>query len=562
MIGTTIQNYQVSSLLGEGGMGKVYLATDTLLGRTVAIKNLNVNLTSQPQFLERFKNEAKTLARLSHPNIALLYNYLQKDDDYFMVMEYVEGQNLDQLIRKKNRLPYQLVVPVMLKVLEGLSHAHAKGILHRDIKPANIMLTKDNDVKLMDFGIAKVSDAAKLTQASRVIGTIEFLAPELIEGKDPSEASDIYAVGVTIYEMLTGKLPFTGKSDYMLMQEIVKEKPVNPQKLNVAVPKPLSDLVLKALEKKQEKRFLNAKNFLQALKAAYPELHEIDSKYIDPEAPATTEGPIMGKQEAIPLAAAHSSKPATTVVDMNANKSSGKKMDIAALLQNKFFYLVLVGILVVFSLVKIFSSSDASSDENKDSPVATLNNNVTKNDKEESLVPLPEQPTVNEDSINLILNKKKKEENKGQSEQSGISDKKPAENTNSKKPGKTENEEPPPKPAPKPEPPLISEPVKLRASAILLLRENITPETAEDGQAVSFKVVAPVEMRGDVIIPSGAIIHGRIKKIGKIRMDLTFNSVTARGRSMRLERSESSGNIRNVLSKESFKTGLRGTMYP
>jgi serine/threonine protein kinase len=562
MIGTTIQNYQVSSLLGEGGMGKVYLATDTLLGRTVAIKNLNVNLTNQPQFLERFKNEAKTLARLSHPNIALLYNYLQKDDDYFMVMEYVEGENLDQLIRKKNRLPYQLVVPVMLKVLDGLSHAHGKGILHRDIKPANIMLTKDNDVKLMDFGIAKVSDAAKLTQASRVIGTIEFLAPELIEGKDPSEASDIYTVGVTMYEMLTGKLPFTGKSDYMLMQDIVKEKPVNLQKLNAAVPKPLSELVLKALEKKQEKRFPNAKSFLQALKATYPELHEIDSKYLEPEAPATTVAPIMEKQKVMPLAASQIGQPATTVVDMGTNKSSDKKIDIAALLQNKFFYIALVGILVVFSIYKIFSSSGPATDENKDSPVAVHNNSNVAGSDEEKIATNPEQPAANEDSINFIINKKKQEENKVQPGQSGAIDKKPAENTNSKKPGKTENEEPPPKPAPKPEPPLISEPVKLRASAILSLRENITPETAVDGQAVSFKVVEPVEMRGDIIIPAGAVIHGSIKKIGKIRMDLTFNSVTARGRSMRLERSESSGNIRNVLSKGSFKTGLRGTMYP
>ncbi|MBK7097958.1 MAG: protein kinase [Sphingobacteriales bacterium] len=492
----------------------------------------------------------------------MLYNYLQKDDDYFMVMEYVEGENLDQLIRKKNRLPYQLVVPVMLKVLDGLSHAHGKGILHRDIKPANIMLTKDNDVKLMDFGIAKVSDAAKLTQASRVIGTIEFLAPELIEGKDPSEASDIYTVGVTMYEMLTGKLPFTGKSDYMLMQDIVKEKPVNLQKLNAAVPKPLSELVLKALEKKQEKRFPNAKSFLQALKATYPELHEIDSKYLEPEAPATTVAPIMEKQKVMPLAASQIGQPATTVVDMGTNKSSDKKIDIAALLQNKFFYIALVGILVVFSIYKIFSSSGPATDENKDSPVAVHNNSNVAGSDEEKIATNPEQPAANEDSINFIINKKKQEENKVQPGQSGAIDKKPAENTNSKKPGKTENEEPPPKPAPKPEPPLISEPVKLRASAILSLRENITPETAVDGQAVSFKVVEPVEMRGDIIIPAGAVIHGSIKKIGKIRMDLTFNSVTARGRSMRLERSESSGNIRNVLSKGSFKTGLRGTMYP
>lgn len=276
MIGQHVQNYTITSYLGEGGMGTVYRASDTMLGRDVALKMLHGTLISQPQFLDRFKKEARILAQLLHPNIAVIYNFIGQDNNHFMVMEYVEGNNLDTLLRKYKQLHFEIVVPVFLQVLEGLHHAHKKGIFHRDIKPSNLILTPDGTVKLMDFGIAKVAGEQRLTQVNRVVGTIEYMPPELIEGKEPSIASDIYAAGVTMYELLTGKLPFEGTTDYTLMQEIIKKKPVSVDKLNAAVPSVLSNIVMKALEKKPENRFADAKAFQYALSAVFPKLKEID----------------------------------------------------------------------------------------------------------------------------------------------------------------------------------------------------------------------------------------------------------------------------------------------
>lgn len=255
MIGQQIQNYIIVSKLGQGGMGTVYKAVDNVLGREVALKMLNTVMINQPQVLDRFKKEAQVLARLLHPNIAVIYNLIEQEQQHFMVMEYVEGKNLDEILRQHKSIPYQVVVLIFMQALEGLHHAHRKGIFHRDIKPSNLILTPDGIVKLMDFGIAKVAGEQRMTQVNKVIGTIEFLAPEIIEGKEPSVSSDIYAAGVTMYELLSGKLPFESNTDFNLMQEILKKKPLAPEKLNSAVPKALSNIVMKALEKKTGEPF-------------------------------------------------------------------------------------------------------------------------------------------------------------------------------------------------------------------------------------------------------------------------------------------------------------------
>ncbi|RYY61584.1 MAG: serine/threonine protein kinase [Chitinophagaceae bacterium] len=280
MIGKQIQNYQIGSHLGQGGMGTVYRATDIILGREVALKMLHTPMMSQPQVLERFKKEAQVLARLLHPNIAVIYNLIEQDQQHFMVMEFVEGKDLDGLLKQHRVLPPMAVVTAFIQALEGLHHAHKKGIFHRDIKPSNLILTPDGTVKLMDFGIAKVAGEQRLTQVNRVIGTVEFLAPELIEGKDPSAASDVYAAGMTMYELLCGRLPFENNTDYNLMQEILKKKPVSPDKLNASVPAPLAAIVMKALEKKPEHRFADAKAFQSALANAFPATRDADITHL------------------------------------------------------------------------------------------------------------------------------------------------------------------------------------------------------------------------------------------------------------------------------------------
>lgn len=276
MIGKQILNYTITAHLGQGGMGNVYKATDTMLGREVALKMLHPQLTVQPQFLERFRKEARILAQLLHPNIAVIYNFFEQGGDHYMVMEYVEGTNVDDLLKQHHNLPASFVVPVCEFALEGLQHAHRKNIFHRDIKPANLMITREEEVKLMDFGIAKVSGEQKLTQVNKIVGTIEFMAPELIQGKDASPASDIYSMGATMYEMVTGSIPFTADSDYNLMQEIMKSKPTPANKLNPNVPPSLNDIIMKAMDKDPNKRFPDARSFQAALIAAFPQYRQLD----------------------------------------------------------------------------------------------------------------------------------------------------------------------------------------------------------------------------------------------------------------------------------------------
>ena len=285
--GRLIQHYRIESLLGEGGMGTVYQATDTLLQRLVAVKMLHPHLVSQTSFMERFRNEALILARLNHPNIAVVYNFLQDNADYFMAMEYVEGDSLEALIRKAGALSPAIAAEVVRQGLEGMAHAHRKGVLHRDIKPANLMLTPEGTIKLMDFGIARMSGEQRLTQANRIVGTLEYMAPELIEGQEPSPASDLYAMGVLLYELLSGKLPFASRTDYELMQAIVREKPIPLRKLDGQIPKELEAVVQKALDKNPAKRFADAKAFQKALQPFYASAPVLDPIHIMPPLPVT-----------------------------------------------------------------------------------------------------------------------------------------------------------------------------------------------------------------------------------------------------------------------------------
>lgn len=276
MKGRLIHYYRVESLLGEGGMGTVYRAHDTHLERPVAVKMLHTHLVNQVSFMERFRNEALILARLNHPNIAVVYNFLQDGTDYFMAMEYVEGDSLETLIRRVGALPVEVAAEITRQGLEGLAHAHRKGVLHRDIKPANLMMTPEGNIKLMDFGIARVVGEQRLTQVNRIVGTLEYMAPELVQGEAPSTASDIYAMGILLYELLSGQLPFASRTDYALMQAIIQEKPVALRKVNANVPKELEAVVQKALEKNPAKRFTDVKEFQKALQPFFAQAAPLD----------------------------------------------------------------------------------------------------------------------------------------------------------------------------------------------------------------------------------------------------------------------------------------------
>ena len=280
MIGRLIQTYRIDELLGEGGMGTVYRATDTMLERPVALKMLRPALLSQPQFLERFKSEAVTLAKLNHPNIATLYNFIREDNDYFMVLEYVEGQTLDQWLQAYGPLPYTLAVSVLMQALDGLQHAHKRSILHRDLKPANLMITPEGMVKIMDFGIARIMGSRRLTQVNRIIGTLEYMAPEQILGQEPTPQVDIYALGVVLYELLSGHVPLTGDSEYHTMERIMKETPAPLVSQIAEFPETLDQLLAKAMQKQPADRFDSARTYMQALSNLVPYAQLLDEDEI------------------------------------------------------------------------------------------------------------------------------------------------------------------------------------------------------------------------------------------------------------------------------------------
>jgi serine/threonine-protein kinase len=258
MIGQKIQNYNVEELLGEGGMGTVYRATDTLLQRSVAVKILHPHLVRDTTFFERFRNEAILSAKLNHSNVAVLYNFLRDRNDNFMVMEYVDGVNLEKLLKQNGGLPLESVLKILIQTLDGLHHAHEKGILHRDIKPANVMLTRDGIVKLMDFGIARMVGSQRLTRADRIVGTLEYMAPELLDGSEASVQSDLYAIGVLMYELLSGKMPFEASTDSTLIAQILTRKPIPIRTRIGNLPRKVEEILDTLLQKKPEKRYESA----------------------------------------------------------------------------------------------------------------------------------------------------------------------------------------------------------------------------------------------------------------------------------------------------------------
>ena len=268
MIGRTISNYYFSELLGEGGMGTVYKAIDKRLDRTVAIKVLHDQLTNQEEYLTRFRNEAMLSARISHPNVATLFDFQSINGRHFIVMEYVEGQPLDNILESTPRISEASCCRIAIQILEGLTAAHRLGILHRDLKPANIMLSDNGYVKLMDFGIARLENSARITRENSVIGTLEYLSPELVKGKEAEKSDDLYALGVMMHEMLSGKMLYKADSDAALMYQIAHQAPEIQLK---DIDKRLVNIIKKLVHRQKDRRYKDTKtviNDLEAINAA------------------------------------------------------------------------------------------------------------------------------------------------------------------------------------------------------------------------------------------------------------------------------------------------------
>jgi serine/threonine-protein kinase len=263
--------YQIQEEIGRGGMARVYRAADTVLGRTVAVKVLNEDSAGDPAFVERFRREARAAARLNHPNVVAVFDTGSDGAVHFIVMEYVEGRTLAQVMVDEAPLDPARAAGIARSIAAALSFAHAEGLVHRDIKPANVMITPAGQVKVMDFGIARLSTSHTITQASTVFGTAAYLAPEQAQGLRVDGRADVYALGVVLYEMLAGRVPFVADSAVAVASKHVLEEPLPPSALRADVPPALEAVAMRALQKDPADRFAGAAEMAGALDATLGE---------------------------------------------------------------------------------------------------------------------------------------------------------------------------------------------------------------------------------------------------------------------------------------------------
>jgi serine/threonine-protein kinase len=270
--GTLSGRYETGERLGTGGMSSVYKATDRILERTVAVKILAEHLHDDPRFVERFKREALAVAKLIHPNIVQVYDTGIDEGRHYIVMEYVEGRSGAQILQRQGPVEPEIAAEIGIQACAGLDYAHRRGIIHRDVKPGNLMCDGgpvgggEMIVKLTDFGIARAIEQTRITQVGSVVGTAAYLAPEQVRGEEATPATDVYALGVVLYQFLTGRLPYEGSSLAELAVRQQNEKPLPPSTYDSDIPEPLGAAVLRALEGDPARRYASAEELASGLR--------------------------------------------------------------------------------------------------------------------------------------------------------------------------------------------------------------------------------------------------------------------------------------------------------
>src|SRR5690606_23427971 len=266
MIGSELGGrYELIERIGGGGMALVYKARDMLLGRKVAVKILRQQFVGDEEFIKRFRREAQAAASLSHPNVVSIYDVGQDGDIHYIIMEYVEGINLNDKIKQQAPLQVEEAVNIAMQICDALDHAHSNGIIHRDIKPHNILIGKNGRVKVTDFGIARAITSADITQTGSVLGSVHYFSPEQAKGAAQDAVSDLYSLGIVLYQMLTAKLPFSGDSPISVALKHLQEEVESPRAINPHIPQSVENIVLKALRKSPRERYASARAMLKDL---------------------------------------------------------------------------------------------------------------------------------------------------------------------------------------------------------------------------------------------------------------------------------------------------------
>ncbi|QAY65530.1 Stk1 family PASTA domain-containing Ser/Thr kinase [Paenibacillus protaetiae] len=257
--------YEIISRIGGGGMALVYKAHDVLLNRYVAVKVLRQQFVHDEEFIHRFRREAQSAAALSHPNVVSIYDVGQEDDTHYIVMEYIEGHNLNEIIQERAPLQAEEAVRIAVQIADALDHAHSNHIIHRDIKPHNILIGKNGRVKVTDFGIARAVTSSTITQTGSVVGSVHYFSPEHAKGVTAGEKSDIYSLGIVLYQMVTGRLPFLGESPISVALKHLQEPFEEPRKVNPHIPQSVENIILRAMRKNPSERYVSAREMLSDL---------------------------------------------------------------------------------------------------------------------------------------------------------------------------------------------------------------------------------------------------------------------------------------------------------
>ena len=332
--------YEVIRLIGEGGMANVYLAHDTILDRDVAVKVLRGDLASDEKFIRRFQREAISASSLSHPNIVEIYDVGEDNGDYYIVMEYVPGRTLKSLIKKRGALTIPEVIDIMLQLTAGVATAHASYIIHRDLKPQNVLILDDGMVKITDFGIAVALNSKELTQTNSVMGSVHYLPPEQASGSGSTIRSDIYSLGIIMFELLTGKLPFKGENAVEIAIKQMKEPIPSVRSKNPDIPQSIENIILKACAKNPKNRYENVLEMRDDLESCMKEEHandrRIEYKYPEQDLEATK---IMPSLKDIEINS-----------DTNKTQTSGKKTK-----SNLMAYIIAAIVIIVASFFVILA---------------------------------------------------------------------------------------------------------------------------------------------------------------------------------------------------------------